>query len=161
MQRTFLQNESTCVSWGSHLLHRSSCTVCKQKASLHYEPACGFSGEKHWCLSSRTGCSCGSSFHHADACEFWSLLPFWRRDCTEHMSKVRLQFGFPLDFFCSAWVSWSVKKQCWGIAEDSKNHFQVETVFEKVKVMEWNWNGEKKYGLIMLLKTNCMSRDKS
>ena len=82
-QKVFL-NGSACVSWGYQLLRRSSRTLCKQKDSLHCEPACVFSDEQHWYLSSCTCCNCVGSLHHAEACAFLGLLPFWRRDYTKH-----------------------------------------------------------------------------
>ena len=116
-QRISLPSVWACVSWGSQPVCRRSCTVCKQQASLQCELdrpqslfyfvlqeisqpsrigfcACVFSVWKHWWLSSRTGCSCGTSFNHAESCAFWDLLSSWRRDHTEDMSKVCLQFVF-------------------------------------------------------------------
>ena len=104
---------------------RSSCTVCKQKASLHCEPACVFSDWQYWCLSSRTGCNCGTSFHHAEACAFWGLWSSWRRDCNEHMRKVRLQLAFPwLIFSKGRGVVWSNLQHSCGITKAGRSCFQ-------------------------------------
>ena len=65
--------------------------------------ACVFSVWKHWWLSSRTGCSCGTSFNHAESCAFWDLLSSWKRDHTEDMSMVCLQFVFQFPWL----VLWS------------------------------------------------------
>ena len=108
-----------CVPWGSQAARRRGCTVCKKNATFHCVldrpqslfyfvpqeisqlsmigycvPPCVFSVWKHGWLSSRTGCSCRTSFHNAESCVFWDLLSSWRRDHTEDMSKVCLQFVF-------------------------------------------------------------------
>ena len=108
-----------CVPWGSQAARRRGCTVCKKNATFHCVldrpqslfyfvpqeisqlsmigycvPPCVFSVWKHGWLSSRTGCSCRTSFHNAESCAFWDLLSSWRRDHTEDMSKVCLQFVF-------------------------------------------------------------------
>ena len=62
--------------------------MCKQRASLHCEPACVFSDEKLCYLCSYTGCNYGSSFHDAEACAFLNLYSSRRKDCTEHKGKV-------------------------------------------------------------------------
>ena len=94
-QKVSLLNGLACVSWGYQLLCKRSCTVCKQKNSSLYEPACDFSDEKHWRFSSRTGCNCGASFRHAESYVSWCLCSSWRRGCTDHMSKVCLKGSHP------------------------------------------------------------------
>ena len=99
-----LLNGLACVSWGYQLLCKRSCTVCKQKNSSLYEPACDFSDEKHWRFSSRTGCNCGALFRHAESYVSWCLCSSWRRGCTDHMSKVCLESAFPWFVYSSAYV---------------------------------------------------------
>ena len=125
----FLLYGSACVSWGYRLVCGRSCTVCKQKASVHCEP-CVFSDDWPWWLSSHTGCNCEASLHSAEKCVFLGLWLYWRRDCSEYIqlpkSKVCLESAFSMSFLCPTCVALSLRELGFGTTEDSsQNSIQI------------------------------------